>query len=139
MKLTPYQSDVINAKICPYCKSGTKLMSEHQVYGKTYKNRVIHACKNYPTCDAYVGSHDNGIALGRLANHSLRIAKKKAHHYFDKIWKEELMDRSELYAELAEHLDLPEEYTHIGMFSEKTCRQVENWSRDKYNELKIPC
>ncbi|WP_435416297.1 zinc-finger-containing protein [Polaribacter aestuariivivens] len=136
MELTAFQSDVFNGKICPYCKSKTKLLSELQVYGKTYKNRVIHACINYPKCDSYVGSHDDGIALGRLANHKLRIAKKKAHYYFDKIWKEKYVERSDLYEELSDYLNLPSEYTHIGMFSIETCRKVEIWSHKKYNNFK---
>ena len=45
------------------------------------------------------------------------------------------MDRGKLYQELSEFLDLPAEYTHIGMFSETTCIKTENWAKKYYNEL----
>lgn len=135
-KLTPYQLDVFHGKICPYCKSGTKMMSELQVYGKTYSNRVIIACKNYPRCDSYVGTHDNGIPLGRLAKQSLRVAKKEAHKHFDKIWKRGFVKRGELYEWLSDYLGIPRDYTHIGMFSLKTCKDVKVWSQALYERLK---
>lgn len=135
MELNAYEKDVMTAKICPYCKSGTKLMSELQVYGKTYSNRIMHVCKNYPVCDAYVGSHENGISLGRLANKSLRIMKKRAHQAFDKLWKDKYLDRKEAYYLLSEHLNIPKDYTHIGMFSELTCKKVIQWSNEQLAEL----
>lgn len=136
MNLTPYQIDVINAKICPYCKSTTKIISETEVYGKEYKGRKIIACINFPNCDSYVGTHDTGVALGRLADKNLRLAKKNAHFWFDKIWKGKYKSRDELYNELSLFLNIPKDYTHIGMFSIKTCSIVENWSREIYSELK---
>ena len=134
--LTPYQIDVFHGKICPYCKSGTKMLSELQVYGKTYNNRIIIACKNYPNCDSYVGTHENGMPLGRLAKQSLRVAKKEAHRHFDKIWKRRFMKRGELYELLSDYLGIPQDYTHIGMFSLQTCRDVKIWSQALYQRLK---
>lgn len=130
MILTPYQSDVINAKICPYCKSETKIISETDVYGREYKGRKIIACINFPKCDSYVGCYDDGRPLGRLANIILRKSKKDAHYYFDKIWKQGYVERDDLYKHLSKFLNLPKEYTHIGMFSIKTCEKVIEWSKD---------
>lgn len=135
MKLSSEHEKIIQAKICPYCKSETKLLSEFQVYGKQYnKNRMIIACKNYPKCDSYVGTHDNGIPLGRLAGPKLRLAKKEAHHYFDKLWKEGFYKRGKLYKMLSKYLNIPEEYTHIGMFSIKTCYKVKDWAKNLYQQ-----
>lgn len=134
-KLTARHKDIINAKICPYCNSGVKMMSELQVYGRTYKNRIIITCKNYPKCDSYVGTHDDGMPLGRLANKNLRILKKTAHHHFDKLWREKDLKRGEAYSELSEFLEIDPEYTHIGMFSGSTCRKVIEWSKKRYAEL----
>lgn len=135
MKLTPYQIDVIHAKICPYCKSKTKLISETDVYGKEYKGRKVIACINFPSCDSYVGTHDIGEALGRLANKTLRTAKKNAHYWFDKIWRNGYKKRGSLYAKLSDFLDIPSEYTHIGMFSKNTCNKTESWAKSMYQEL----
>lgn len=136
MELTAYQSDVISGKICPYCKSETKIISELEVYGRTYRNRNIIACKNYPQCDSYVGTHDDGPTLGRLADKTLRQAKKEAHGYFDKLWRENYMDRYTAYEKLADHLNLPDKYTHIGMFSVETCQKVKAWATTQYKQLK---
>lgn len=135
MTLTPYQKDVVNAKICPYCKSGTRTTTETEIYGKEYRGRAVICCKNFPACDAYVGTHEDGTALGRLAQSELRYRKGRAHFWFDKIWKEQYVDRSDLYAELGDYLGLPEDYTHIGMFSAKTCMKVEEWAHSYYQKL----
>ena len=92
-------------------------------------------CKNFPFCDSYVGTHDDNKPLGRLANKELRNLKKQAHVFFDKIWKENLIDRDVLYMQLASFLKLPLQYTHIGMFQEKTCLKVEKWAKEYYNNL----
>lgn len=65
MELTPFHKDVVHAKVCPYCKSSTKIISETEVYGREYKGRKLIACINFPKCDSYVGTHDDGTALGR--------------------------------------------------------------------------
>lgn len=99
----------------------TKFCDSSVVYGKSYGN--IYLCDN---CNAYVGTHkyDNKTPLGRLANKKLRELKKEAHKYFDKIWKNGSKSRRESYKWLSMKLNIPIEYTHIGMFSEKTCKKV---------------
>ena len=135
MELTALQKDIINAKVCPYCKSSTRVVDENHIYGRTYKDRLMICCKNFPSCDSYVGTHDDGLPLGRLADKKLRSWKKNAHDSFDKIWKEKLVERSALYEELADFLNIPDEYCHIGMFQVKTCIKVVAWSKLRYVEL----
>lgn len=119
-ELTNRQKLIIQGKICPYCGKDTEFMDSSIVYGKSYG--MIYICR---TCNAYVSVHKGtDQALGRLANKQLRVLKHEAHEYFDKIWRFKLMKRTEAYTWLSSVLELPEEYTHIGMFSEKTCRQV---------------
>lgn len=123
--MTAYVKDVMSAKICPYCKSKTKTVTQKHIYGKTFKKgRYIICCVNYPLCDSYVGTDDEGITLGRLANKELRQKKKEAHAHFDPLWIDKHFDRSELYAMLSDHLDIPGKYTHIGMFNINTCNKV---------------
>lgn len=136
MKLSPYQKDVLSAKICPYCKSSTEVVSETDIYGKEYKDRMMIRCRNYKVCDSYVGCDDNGITLGRLASKKLRSAKMEAHKYFDKLWKERLIERSKAYEDLADYLELPDKYCHIGMFNVDTCKKVAEWSKQEYIKLK---
>lgn len=135
MELTALQKDIISAKICPYCKASTRVVDEVYIYGRTYRYKLMICCKNFPHCDSYVGTHQDGETLGRLANKKLRSWKKKAHEAFDIIWKEKRADRSELYEELADFLGIPDEYCHIGMFQVKTCIKVVAWSKLRYAEL----
>lgn len=125
MELTAYHKDVFAGKICPYCKSGVRVTSETEVYGKEYTGKKVICCINFPTCDSYVGTHvENGTALGRLANNELRQYKKVAHDWFDRIWKEGHKDRGEAYNWLSDKLNIDPLYTHIGMFSVSTCKKV---------------
>lgn len=136
-ELTEYQINVYNGRICPYCKSETKTVSEIDIYGRTYKGRKMICCVNYPTCDSYVGTHEeDDSSLGRLANKSLRKRKSEAHKYFDLLWKEKHFERTELYEALSDHLKTPRDYTHIGMFNDKTCKEVVDWSKKLLNDFR---
>lgn len=135
MELTQYQLDILNAKICPYCKSETRVTTETEIYGKEYKGRKVICCVNFPKCDSYVGTHDDETPLGKLADKELRKWKRKAHENFDKLWQDNLMTRSEAYKEMSKAMEIPQEYTHIGMFSVSTCKKVFAWSILTYNKL----
>lgn len=135
MELTSHQIDIINAKVCPYCGSNTEVVSETDVYGREYKGRLMIRCANYINCDSYVGTHDDGTPLGRLANKELRSHKKNAHDYFDRLWKENHIERGRAYELLADHLGIPDKYCHIGMFKISTCKKVVEWSCKKLLEF----
>ncbi len=123
--LTDEQQFIMQGRICPYCKSGTEYIDSAEVYnGVSYG--MIYMCR---PCDAYTGVHKGtDTALGRLANAELRKWKKEAHKHFDVIWKSGFTDRKEAYKELGEHLNIPTEYIHIGMFGVETCKKVVEWS-----------
>lgn len=135
MELTAYQQDVIDAKICPYCKSSTRVVDEVYIYGRTYNDRLMICCKNFPQCDSYVGTHSDGMTLGRLANKELRSWKKQAHEAFDKLWRDKHIGRDTAYENLADALNIPDKYCHIGMFKKDTCIKVVAWSKLKLSEL----
>ena len=112
---------------CPYCGGKAVLQDSAVIYhGKSYGNAWI--CENYPECDAYVGCHKTGngdVPLGRLANAELREAKKRAHTWFDPIWKlNKHLTRSEAYGWLAEQLGIHETECHIGKFDVSQCERV---------------
>jgi len=130
LQLSELQLSIIEGKICPYCKNKTEYVDSSVIYGKSYG--MIYLCKK---CDAYCGVHKNtSNSLGRLANAKLREAKKQAHLYFDKIWQLNIMTRTEAYKWLSETLGLLPEYTHIGMFSNKTCEDVVFFSKQALND-----
>jgi len=112
--LTEKQKKILHGKLCQYCLVETEL--------KTDKWGYFYQC---PKCGAYVGCHKGTKkSLGRTANKELRALKMKAHDHFDFMWKKKKMGRSIAYAWLSEMLEIPKEYTHIGMFSEQTCKRV---------------
>jgi len=120
MKLTDRQLLIIQGKICPYCFSKSEYVDSSVIYGKSYG--MIYLCRN---CDAYCGVHKGtDKALGRLANSELRYWKKEAHNHFDKIWRSGIMNRPTCYKRLSDYLNIPSEFTHIGMFSVETCKRV---------------
>jgi hypothetical protein len=45
-----------------------------------------------------------------------------------------LMKRSEAYAWLSERMGIPKEFTHIGMFSVKSCKEVTRLSKQALND-----
>lgn len=128
-------NNLILAKIgskCPYCGEEVLYSKDSDfIYGRNYGG--VFYCKSYPKCDAYVGTHNSKKpkALGRLANEDLRLAKKRAHKYFDRLWKAKMklgykkqVARSLGYKWLSQQLGIEPKYTHIGMFDIETCQRV---------------
>lgn len=132
MEITKIHKEILKGKICPYCRNNTEFIDSKEVYGKSYG--MIYICK---PCDAYCGVHKGtNESLGRVANKELRYWKKEAHKYFDIIWNEKHETRSNCYKYLSEHLKIPTEFTHIGMFNVKTCKEVADWSKMILNDLR---
>ena len=130
--LTPQQQEIMRGKVCPYCKGKTKFVDSKVIYGVSFGK--IYLCE---PCDAYCGVHKGTCkSLGRLANKELRKAKKEAHKYFDLLWQEKHVSRKEAYQRLSEYLNIPKEYTHIGMFGVATCQKVVEWSKMIINDLR---
>lgn len=125
IKLTDEQKEILKGHICPYCHIQTEYKSSIEIYGVDYG--MIYIC---PKCRAYVGVHSGtNIAKGRLADANLRRCKIEAHRYFDRIYKSGMMKRTEAYKWLSEQLQIPQEYTHIGMFNPETCAKVVDVSK----------
>jgi zinc-finger-containing domain len=122
--------DIINGKVCPYCRKNSIFIDSKEIYnGKSYG--MIYICR---PCDAYVGVHKGTTkALGRLANKQLRQLKKEAHFYFDQIWMKKRVARKQAYKMLARYLGITKKYCHIGMFKPDTCRQVIEFSKNYLN------
>lgn len=125
MDLTPHQEAIYSGTKCPYCSSETKVVSEEFIYGRSYKNKSMICCVNFPKCDSYCGTHEeDGSSFGRLANKQLRQYKKVSHDAFDKIWMQKLLTRNEAYEWFSEELNIPLDYTHIGFFGIENCKKA---------------
>ena len=107
----------------PYCGRETELVNADKIYSRKGLGMVM-MCK---PCNAYVGVHESGPnkgkAKGRLAGPSLRSLKIRVHAELDRLWSTP-EERERMYKDLSEFLSIPEEYTHIGMFGEKTMGKI---------------
>ncbi len=132
MNLTEQQKLMLKGLVCPYCNQPSKLIDSEVIYGKSFG--LIYLCEK---CRAYVGVHKNTTeAKGRLANATLRALKKETHFYFDKIWDGNKRERRKAYAWLSRMLEIPAEYTHIGMFGEKTCKKAILYCKQFLNDMR---
>lgn len=122
---------------CPYCKKASTLYEDSGVVYHGRNFGPVYACL---PCEAWVGCHKGTTnPMGRLANKELRDWKRKAHNYFDPLWKARRAQgvknaRSKGYAWLAAGMRLKPEECHIGMFDVAQCKEVvalcEPWLRD---------
>ena len=110
--------------LCPYCGSFSKMVGGDVIYPhrEDLFEKNFYLCA---PCDAYVGIHVGTTKpLGRLANKSLREAKKAAHAAFDPLWRSGSMKRASAYKWLAQQLGIDGRDCHIGMFDVATCYRV---------------
>lgn len=118
-------------KFCHYCDSETELIDSAEVYqGQSYG--CMYICRK---CGAYVGCYNNTkSALGMVANAELRQEKRRAHHYFDQLWKGKCFrSRFAAYRWLSKELGIPRESTHIGMSDIEQCQLICNLGVAKMN------
>lgn len=106
--------------ICPYCSNPSVFISSKKIY----------RCE---PCDAQVGVHKhNNQPLGSLANAELRAARKKAHSYFDPLWRYKVkrdsiavsQARKSAYEWLASEMNMSVDDCHIGEFDVQQCSTV---------------
>jgi ssDNA-binding Zn-finger/Zn-ribbon topoisomerase 1 len=119
--------------ICQYCGANGKLESSLRIYRQDYG--YVWICENYPSCDAYVGCHENTKSpKGWMANEELRTYRKETHRLFDALWKEKIKRqkpkrskergkiRGDAYKWLATNLEIDVKYCHIAMFDIDMCK-----------------
>jgi len=127
--------------ICPYCKKPSVLKNERAIYNQHFTNKLFWVCCDFPKCDAYVGTHGNGIwmnyPMGRLANKELRELKKKAHELFDHIWKTATMSRTQMYVWFQKTMSLDEQHAHIGELDVDQCYELIEHLNILYGNIKI--
>ena len=111
-----------SGKFCPTCSVFTEY---HEV-----ESRWV--C---PSCGRYVGCYQNSaIAMGQVAKSSERKHRMYTHGLIDRLWKEGLLQRKEVYRELSEVLNIPRQYTHIAMLDDKVLPIVNAWANARYQQ-----
>lgn len=135
MELSNEHIKILQGKLCPYCGVETIKTDSSTIY-HGYDYGKIYMC---PKCKAYVGCHQTGPhkgkAKGRVANERLRKLKTEAHRWFDQLWQGRRdTTRKDEYSKLGLYLQIPKQYTHIGMFSERTCLKVIEYSKQQLDK-----
>lgn len=108
---------------CCLCGGKVECVSNGEIYGRPYGAWPwVYRCCN---CGAYVGLHPfTALPLGTLADARTRDARKRAKALFQPIWEGGSMTRTEAYAWLAAHLDIPFAACHFGWFDADMCNRV---------------
>ncbi len=106
--------------VCPYCQSDAEWVENKEIYGENRgKSYMIYLCRK---CDARVGCHNNSeVPLGTLADKELRQWRIKTHEHLDRLWKDGIFSRKEVYAMLK---TIFKKEIHIGESDIKTCKEI---------------
>lgn len=107
---------IYNGRFCNRCKAFTE-----------YKpNKNIWAC---PTCGDKVGCHKGtDVGLGSVANQATADIRVKTHQKIDKLWRDNIMSRTEVYCGISNLLGIHRCYAHVGMLSAEQCEIVRKWA-----------
>lgn len=106
--------------ICPYCNKEAPWVENKEIYGRNYgKSYMCYYCKD---CNAYVGCHNNTrFPLGTIANKELRQWRIKTHKHLDRLWKDKIFSRREVYHKLKVAFGRE---IHVGESDIETCRAI---------------
>jgi len=107
------KENISSGKVCSYCQCETKVVTNNGIYGPTFIQ-----CSMNP--DHYVGTYQSGIALGRLADRSLRQKITAAHSIFNSLLENKIFKSHEdAYAWLSNVMKLSEKETDFWLFNEE--------------------
>ena len=70
-----------------------------------------------------------------MANQELRTLRRKAHHYFDQLYRSGYMSKQDAYQWLAALIMVPLSEAHIGYLGEYYCKQVIEESRKLLDQI----
>ena len=110
---------------CPYCGSLATKHPASYVHGeKAEKGKFLYVCDRYPECDSYVAADKNGLPMGTLANKKLRKKRIAAHKALERLYKNNLMTKNQIYVWLQSKFGMSSKEMHIGNFGECYCNRV---------------
>lgn len=118
---------ISRGRFCPYCMCGTELIEDCTIHHDSPDGfRFYYRCIQNP--DHHVGCHyGTRMSFGRISDSKLRKLKDQCHKAFDPLWQQKpkvFSSRQRAYYWLARQLGWDNDFTHIGMFDELTCRKV---------------
>jgi ssDNA-binding Zn-finger/Zn-ribbon topoisomerase 1 len=115
---------------CPDCGAPMVLRSTNKYKYKDGSPRKFYGCSTFPKCRGTHGAHPDGSLLGTPGDSKTKISRMAAHESFDRLWKNNHMERGYAYEWLAIQMRISVEHCHIGNFNEEQCQQVTNLCDD---------
>lgn len=110
---------------CPYCGHKLVFRTAEQMGVDEEEGVNFWACSNYPECDAYVRTNRySQKPRGTVANGELRQLRRETHKVFNRLYESGYMKKDEAYLWLSKVMGCTRQQTHIGQFSEYTCKIV---------------
>lgn len=112
------------------------LMQGNEAYphlGKLLKYKHFWQC---PNCKNFVGTYPNSekhAPLGTIPNLAMKRARAHTHHVIDKLWKEKLISRQELYNHLSKKFGYDFHVGHTRTVQE--CWQAIQYAKEYKQEL----
>jgi hypothetical protein len=102
---------------------------------RSSKHGLFYGCSNYPRCKGSHGAHPDGSPLGTPADKETKRARIRAHFFFDRLWHEGIMTRTEAYAMLAEALHVKPIFAHIALMDATMCEVLVDYLKGKYPQI----
>lgn len=118
---------------CPECDGELRLRNK--------RGRLFYVCTNAPKCQCVHAAHHDGRPTGTPGDRDTRLARQFAHDLFNQLWKGESppMTRSEAYQWLADALQLPPKFAHIGRLDRPSCLKVVRLVREYLTAAVAAC
>ena len=104
------------------------------IYGRSYGK--VWVCPDWPDCDHYCGCHpksQRSLSL-ILPGPELREARKRAHAWFDPIWKHGPASRNAAYRWLAHGMNMTRDDCHIGLFDVEQCNRAATLCKERTDD-----
>lgn len=106
-------------KQCPKCKQQVEIITEMRLYNRVHDGSKYIGCYE---CNLYVKlDKRTGKPLGYMADRKTRLARKEAHKYLDKVWRDGILTRDEAYQYLRDNLHKSRSEGHIAKLNKTEC------------------
>jgi ssDNA-binding Zn-finger/Zn-ribbon topoisomerase 1 len=96
---------------------------------KTSRYGQFYGCSNYPRCRGSHGAHPDGEPFGVPADKLTRVARQRAHHYLDRLWRPDsphkvFRNRDDAYFWMAINMAIHPDDAHIAKFNTEQCLKL---------------
>lgn len=121
----PKLHKIEKANKCPYC--GSKIIrktGDQHFKNNGHEGLKLLVCENTDGCGASTMCDEHWEPYGTLAREPLRRLRQRVHQLIDPLYKNGYYSRTTIYRLMADHLKIPREKCHVGLFDIQQCNQA---------------